>query len=116
MTNALVVALILLGGVLARLPAQSPCPLRVDAVAPYGIALRVTLHSKADYAVRHVVLHVTFADGLQQYHERTYRFDMLVQPRQAVTLATPPITDAVVKWNTVSASATCRAVTDEDDS
>jgi hypothetical protein len=110
-----VVTLVLFTGVVAHpSPLQSTCPLRVDAVHEYGLALKVALHNKADYAVRLKVLHVTFADGLGKYHERAYRFNVLVQPYQDITVTTPSL-KAVVNWSTVGAYATCRPLTDEED-
>jgi hypothetical protein len=62
-----------------------------------------------------VVLHVTFADGLNNYQERTYRFDVLVQPKQDVVLTTRTLNSIVRYGTTPAASATCRALTDADD-
>ncbi len=95
---------------------QSTCPLRVDPVTHYGLSWQVPLHNRANYAVRRVVLHVTFAAfPLRKYEERTFRYDILVQPRQDIVLTIPPITDVLVEQGTLVASATCRAITDEEE-
>jgi len=96
-----------------RLFAQVPqCPLVVERVGEYGLSAQITVRNQATYPVRHLVFHVTFNDGLRQYHEKTYHADVLVQPRSSMVFTTPPITDAVVVWSTLAASVGCRAVQD----
>ena len=65
--------------------------------------------------MRLTALHVTFTDALGQYQERTYRYRVLVQPKQALRLQTPIVTGAIPGWETAAASASCHGLTDEED-
>jgi len=107
MIAALVIAL--------ALPSQSPCQIRVDSVGQYGMAFSVALHNRSDQPMRLTALHVTFTDALGQYQERTYHYAVLVQPKQAMKLQTPIVTDVIPQWRTAAASASCHPLSDDDD-
>jgi hypothetical protein len=91
------------------------CPLEVESVAQYGIAFRVTLRNPKGQPLRLRTLHITYSDPLGNYHGQTYRYQILAQPHQRLTVTTPPISEAVVDWRTAAASARCRPLSDEDD-
>ncbi len=87
------------------------CPIRLVNITQYGLSARITGANRADYAVEHITIYLTYDDALNQQHEQRFAVRNLVQPNQTVTYTTP-ILEAYPKWNTVDASFTCRQLSD----
>jgi len=89
---------------------QTSCRLKVDSVTAYGTAFNVALHNPTDRPMRLTALHVTFADALGQHQDRTYRYRVLVQPKQALAFATPTVTGVIVPISRRRAKSTIQRV------
>jgi hypothetical protein len=96
------------------LAAERGCPLHVAGrLGQNGLAVVVPVGNRSrDDAVRCHSIVLTWNDYLNQYHEREFLFDVLIQPRQTVRLQTPPLLgedadNSVVNYSTVAASVTC---------